>query len=440
MTTETADGAAMKTMGGFPYFEVQFTKDGAVHDADPVTALREFAEQGKASDLVVLAHGWNNDMNEARDLFGRFLASVRAVLDKGLVPADANRSFAVMAVLWPSKRFADEELIPSGAARLGSVVSTAFVQSQLDRFEEALQAPEKRPTLLCARALIPALANSPKAQEEFANLIRSVLPATAVDTEDASSDFFSLSGRELMDRLSKPAMVRPAAMARGEAAAADRGQIFSGILSATRNLLNYSTYYLMKERAATVGRAGVSGVLRQLKAVRPDLRIHLVGHSFGARLVTAAADGPPGPSLVFDTLTLLQAAFSHNGFGDKFDGIRDGAFRGVVTQHKVSGPILITHSVHDSAVSTLYPLASRIAGQDAARLGDENDRFGGMGRNGAQHTPERVVGTLQGVTGTYVFEPGKVYNLNADGVIREHSDICHDEVAFALLNGVAWPG
>ena len=50
----------------------------------------------------------------------------------------------------------------------------------------------------------------------------------------------------------------------------------------------------MKDRAGDVGRGGVNGVLRDMKKVRPDLRLHLVGHSFGGRLVTAAADGPAG--------------------------------------------------------------------------------------------------------------------------------------------------
>ena len=77
----------------------------------------------------------------------------------------------------------------------------------------------------------------------------------------------------------------------------------------------------------------------------------------------------------------------------------------------------MTHSRNDRAVGVAYPLASRIAGQDAAGLGDENDQFGGLGRNGAQHTPERVVGTLQPVGSSYTFEPGKIYNLNADAII-----------------------
>jgi ribosomal protein L12E/L44/L45/RPP1/RPP2 len=441
----------MQTVSGFPYFEVEFTKDGAVSDPAQVAALHDCVVQSGPSDLLVISHGWNNDMADARDLYARFLACVRAVLDQGAIPAVAARSFAVMAVLWPSKKFADEELIPSGAAALGSAVSIAFVQQQLDRLEQALQSPDKSPTLVRARALVPALENSPAAQQEFADLIRSVLPATAAEVDDASTDFFARSGKDLMDRLAKPTMVGGGAPVAGGAAAipagwpaaaaggaAGLGETFSGILSAARNLLNYSTYYLMKERAGTVGSRGVNGVLRQLKAAQPSLRVHLAGHSFGGRLVTSVADGPSGQSpLAFDTLTLLQAAFSHNGFAAKFDGTRDGGFRAVVTEHKIRGPILITHSTHDRAVGVAYPLASRVAGQDAAALGDENDRFGGMGRNGAQHTPERVVGALQPVSTPYAFAPGKVFNLNADSLINEHSDICHNEVAFALLTAVA---
>jgi len=437
----------MQTVSRFPYFEIEFTKDGAAADAAQVAALHDFVVQSGTTDLLVISHGWNNDMADARDLYARFLACVRAVLDQGLVPAAATRSFAVMAVLWPSKKFADEELIPSGAAALGSAVSIAFVQQQLDRLDRALQAPDKSPTLARARTLVPALENSPKAQEEFANLIRSLLPQTDAQAEDASTDFFNRNGKELMDRLAKPTSTTVRAAAGGGAAAipampiggaAGLGETFSGILSAARNLLNYSTYYLMKERAGTVGRRGVNGVLRQLKAARPPLHLHLVGHSFGGRLVTAATDGPAGENaLGIDTLTLLQAAFSHNGFASKYDGTNDGGFRAVVTGHKVRGPILVTHSVQDRAVGVAYPLASRVSGQDAAALGDENDRFGGIGRNGAQHTPERVVGTLQPTTMPYAFQPGKVFNLNADSIIAEHSDICHNEVAFALLTAIA---
>lgn len=441
----------MSTVSGFPYFEVEFNADGGVHDAADLSDLQEVVGAGRATDLIVISHGWNNDMEEARALYSVIFKNFREVLDSHVVRGAADRTYAVLAVLWPSKKFADEELIPGAAATLGSVVTMAFVERQLDRLQEALQAPEKTAMLGKARALIPALSSSTRSQEEFADLVRSVLPATDADAEDGSGDFFAQDGRALMARLAGPTPVGAPSEATDGAAAVSaaspagaRGgapgldQVFSGPLSAARNLLNYSTYYLMKERAATVGRRGLNGILRQLRALRPGLRLHLIGHSFGARVVTAAADGPAGQAPVaVDSLALLQAAFSHNSFAVKFDGSRDGGFRSVVSGEKVRGPILITHTVNDRAVGVAYPLASRLAGQDASRLGDATDRFGALGRNGAQHTPERVPGTLLPVGGTYRFERARIYNLHADQVIRDHSDIAHPEVAFAVLTAVA---
>jgi hypothetical protein len=436
----------MNTVSGFPYFEVQFTRDGKVFDPAEEAALCEYLGAPNATDLIVISHGWNNTLADARALYAQFLKCLRTVVDANAVPGLKGRSLAVLAILWPSMKFADDGLVAGGAAAIGSLVTTAVVNKQIDALEAAIKTPAAGKALKQARALVPSLENDAKAREKFADLIRSVLPAKNAEVEDASKAFFARKGGELMDRLSKPLALPAAPSSRGGAAsigvatggAAGIGDAFSGVLAGARNLLNYTTYYLMKDRAGVVGRGGVNGVLRDVKKLRPDLRLHLVGHSFGGRLVTAAADGPDGKPLVsIDTMTLLQAAFSHNGFAVKFDGTHDGSFRAVVASHKVRGPILITHSKFDTAVGREYPLASRVAGQDAAELGDANDRFGGMGSNGAQHTPEASEGPLSAVGGPYTFAAGKVYNLNADAIIKEHSDICHDEVAYAVLKGIA---
>jgi len=47
--------------------------------------------------------------------------------------------------------------------------------------------------------------------------------------------------------------------------AASFGDFFSGIKAAAWRLLNYATYYQMKERAGTVGKA-VNGVLGSVRA------------------------------------------------------------------------------------------------------------------------------------------------------------------------------
>jgi hypothetical protein len=139
------------------------------------------------------------------------------------------------------------------------------------------------------------------------------------------------------------------------------------------------------------------------------------------------------------TVTLLQAAFSHNGLAAAFDGTHDGGYRTVLGDKRVSGPILITHTKNDKAVGIAYPLASRIARDVASALGDENDPYGGLGRNGAQHTPEAkgLEGPLKAVGEAYNFELHRVFNLRADRFIKDHGDVTGHEVTYAFLNGLA---
>ncbi len=180
-----------------------------------------------------------------------------------------------------------------------------------------------------------------------------------------------------------------------------------------------ASYYLMKERAGEIG-AAFAIDLSRIARYLPNTRIHLAGHSFGARLVTSAvhATGSDEQAPFVQSLSLIQAAFS------QFSLAPEGAFRDVLARRLVRGPILITHSKHDSAVGQAYPIASRLKGQNASSLGDASDPFGGLGRNGAQHlTPAECIhlnlGDLQSLR-AYLNHP--VVNLNADRVILGHSD------------------
>ncbi|MGH6898208.1 MAG: hypothetical protein ACREJ5_16945 [Geminicoccaceae bacterium] len=441
----------MAELAGFPYFEVQFTKQGEPFDHRETAAVLDAVRGGTIDELFAMSHGWNNDISEARSLYRGFFKEVRRALDAGRAPRLAGRRIAALGVLWPSKRFADEDLIPGGGASLGGGIGDRAVQRQLDDLKGTFDQPDEA-VLEQAKQLVPDLERSPQAQREFVNLIRSVLPRPGDPTDDASDLFFNLPGDEVLRLLEPPilpgggpggggggalgiGLMEGAAPAGGAAGIAD---FFSGITAAARRLLNYATYYQMKERAGKIGVRGLHVLLRKIKSANPDLGVHLVGHSFGGRLVTAAALGPPeSPSVAPASMILLQAAFSHNGFALDFDGERDGFFRQVVEKGKVAGPILITHTVNDRAVGIAYPIASRIARQDASDLGDEDDVYGGMGRNGALHTPEAEAGELLAVGGPYAFVPGKVYNLRSDAFISGHSDVTGPAVVHAVLSAVS---
>jgi pimeloyl-ACP methyl ester carboxylesterase len=369
-----------------------------------------------------------------------------------------TRKFGALAVLWPSKKFTDEELIPSGDAasaepeELDSVLQEQLEKLKVDPVRLGDKTPadaEERAALERAQAQVATLEENEDAQRKFVEAIRSILPRTAAHPDDGSDEFFTRDAVELLNDLSRAVVAPPPAGQGGGALSLDEeagtvaGQaagildLGSGIKAGARRLLNFTTYYKMKERAGVVGKTGVADTLRQIHQHHPQITVHLIGHSFGGRLVTAVADAL-GPQFKVNSLTLLQTAYSHNGLAERFDGEHDGFFRHVVSEKKVSGPILITHTKNDKAVGIAYPLASRISRDNAAALfGDANDPYGGMGRNGAQHTDvDAAEQVLRAIGSPYHLHSGTIYNLNADEFIQGHNDICKEEVAHVVLSAI----
>jgi pimeloyl-ACP methyl ester carboxylesterase len=207
--------------------------------------------------------------------------------------------------------------------------------------------------------------------------------------------------------------------------------VLSGFNAAALNVLNFSTYFEMKDRAGSVGKSGVARLVDQLAAAVQ--KIHLIGHSFGGRVVAAAAASSTTDRIA--SLSLLQTAFSHSGFSKRSNGF----FRTVVDRKRVHGPILVTHTPNDKAVGIAYPLASRINGDKAAAFGDKDDVFGGLGRNGAQQMPngETIAGTLAPAGADYAFEPGKFFNLEASEFIKDHNNVTGREVANAIRRSIS---
>jgi hypothetical protein len=215
-------------------------------------------------------------------------------------------------------------------------------------------------------------------------------------------------------------------------------RLLRGPRAGALRLLNFVTYYQMKKRAGSIGENAVYPLLRRVKAAQPKLKLHLIGHSFGGRLVAATARGSDGePAIPVSSMTLLQAAFSHNGFAENFHKDKDGYFRTVLEDQRVTGPIAVTHTDNDKAVGLAYPLAQKLNRDDASGFGGPDDRFGGIGRNGAQHTPEADAGKLLEVGGAYAFKAGRVSNLKADAFVSNHGDVAGPQVAHAAVCVIA---
>jgi pimeloyl-ACP methyl ester carboxylesterase len=420
------------------------------------------------TDVFVISHGWNNDKAEASALYQELVSNIASEL-----PGfdTAGRKFAIVGIFWPSVKFnfkiaaqGSEGAGPTAAARgSGSdpaseaEVSQRLLELQqylsMDRLPETTAVsqppdPEVEKKVASASALVPQL-HQTTARDEFVAHIRSLVSNKAANEEDGSSAFFTIKkGDELMKKLlideddlaedlhpgggATAISTGSTGTAQPTGGAASVVGFFKGFAGSALNLINYTTYYEMKTRAGTVGKNGVAPLVDELATGVPPRNIHLIGHSFGGRVVAAAAVDSKTDKI--KSLTLLQAAFSHNGFSQK------GFFRGVVENGRVHGPIVITYTKNDDAVGRAYPIASRLSGDTTAALGDKNDEYGGMGRNGAQKMTAKELDAkevlLREADEAYTFGR-RIFNLEADKFIKNHGDVRGKQVANAVLSAVA---
>ncbi len=175
-----------------------------------------------------------------------------------------------------------------------------------------------------------------------------------------------------------------------------------------RNLLNFATYYQMKERAGTVGREGLNPLLREHPDAAPDLKLHLVGHSFGGRLVTAAAAGRDDqPAVKPETLVAAAGRLLAQRLRPATSTApATASSAGSSRTQMVAGPIVITYTQNDRAVGLAYPIGLAARRPGRGRLGDKNDLLRRHRAQRRQKTPEAVDGTLLAAGGAYAFEAG----------------------------------
>lgn len=404
----------------YPYAEIEFEKDGSIHDLAQVRAAVDMVRDSGATDVLVLSHGWNNNMPAARALYSTLIDNMDDVRPQ--VPAAAGRTFAVIGILWPAIQWADE--IAGGGAGVADPAAALAAQIT-DRVDDDAAAE--------LAALVEDLDTSAAARARYLEILRGLLPTEGADGDDPPPEAFTQGDVETVFELARSSGGLTGAPAAVGGAA---GFSLGGFLAAARNLLNVTTYYTMKARAGTVGTRGVAQVLDAVAEDVPTVRIHLVGHSFGARALTSAALVTRAP---IHSLSLLQGAYSHYGMAQNWDGRgTDGIFRAVPA--RLGGPLIVTHTKNDKAVGLAYAIASRLARQAGAGLGDSSDVYGGIGRNGALKTPEALpADTLRDVGTAYVFAPRRVSNLKADDFISGHGDVAGRQVAYAVLTAATTP-
>lgn len=433
-------------LAGFPFWTIAFNDGGQPENAQAVDTFVAEAKAQGLTDLFIFSHGWNNDHAAARTLYTGFYGEVAKLMADPNTPKKRQAVIGVAGVYWPSIKWPDNDGDPMAAPAAASMggagdnaLATELKKVFLDPKQQTLvdemtamldERPESEDDLKRFKEKLSALVAGGGAQSAPADALEQ--QGMQVDDDAWKEVFESLASQESGGD--------DAGMGGGAAAfGIDFGRLWNGAKAALRT----ATYWQMKKRAGAVGRNGLGPLLGRLQAAIPDIKIHLLGHSFGARLVSYSLSGLPdsvasGKSPV-KSLFLLQGAFSHFAFADKlpFDANRKGDLAGMAK--RVDGPLVTTHSLKDAAVGTAYPLASLVNREDAAAADDATFRWGAMGHDGAQavNATEKPLGKPGTV---YPFQTGQWINLDGNQVIINggppsgaHSDIIHPHTAWAAL-------
>ncbi|HWI34762.1 MAG TPA: hypothetical protein VNS83_10660, partial [Lapillicoccus sp.] len=432
------------------YWELRFEADGtsAPGGADVATLVAQIRDSG-TQDLFVLSHGWGNSEEVADQLYRGMFGLLQA--SPG-VPAAAR----FLGVYWPSLWFpdppagVDRDLLASrGAAPPppgqadAAVSGKAIAASLADGFSGSDRDDITRMGRLVDAGLKGVAAGEPQEVqqerlEEFHALLGKVFatPRTSGASEDAGETALFATD-DPRDAYGKLSAVMGSAPPEGDVQGI--GDFFGRVWNGAKDALRVGSYFQMKSRAGDIGRDGLGSFLVALRNAAPGVRVHLIGHSFGARLVAFSLAGIASPDQSpVASLTLVQGAFSHWSFSD---GSSDLGIQGALAgfQNRVQGPLCATFTSADWAVGNWYPKASFLAQQDN-QDSEGASRWGGMGADGYRGVPARDLALP--LTGQEAFAPGEFHRIDANFVINDtsagpfagaHSDIQKPEVAALIV-------
>ncbi len=431
---------------GEPEWDLVFAADGGLGPGARQALLDGVTTEG-VTDLVLFSHGWNTSEKDARDHCAQLFPMIR----DAMVARSGFGALGLVGIYWPSLWFPDTAATAPHAsgstqAETGAVVDASAGTAALSGAEIAASladgfpdAGERQTVEEIGKLIDDGLAGASTATDEdkkqqllaIRNRIRSLVPPAPDDgqVEDQGETALLLAPDPKAAYLATAAKfgsVAPGSSTQG------LGDWFATALNGAKDALRVLSYNTMKARAGVIGRTGLGPLLADLHRGSPSLRVHLVGHSFGARLVSFALSGvgTPDQSPVA-SLTLVQGAFSHWSFAHAQDNPfgEAGALNAFVD--RVHGPLVATYTTFDWALGRWYPKASFLAQQDSES--SDAGRWDAIGADGFLAV-NPAVDTTADASGTTdrAFVAGTFCRVNAAAIINNtdgqafagaHSDI-----------------
>jgi hypothetical protein len=430
-----------------PWYIIPFDKRGNCKAPQTRAHLVEAVKNGSFTDLFLFSHGWNNDWETANGRYHDFIARYQGLRQRfGLAAGPAPYHPILVGIIWPSTDLVlpgekGPEMAGAGAGA-GDAPRDPAVGAEQDALAEIADDLSDRD----AARFYELVGRDRLGEDEALELARILAPlyARGVDTpEDGQVE--AHAPEELVE------LWRTAAVATGEAAApehgfADDGGVAPGAAGLgafdPRGAVRAFTVWKMKDRAGKVGTAGVGPLLADLLRASAAPRAHLVGHSYGAKVVLSALVAGTALPRKVDSVLLLQPAINGYCFASEIpDQTGTGGYRGALD--RVKQPILTTFSKHDSPLTRFFHLAVRrssdlgevkVAGPSPSRYG----ALGGFGPQGCstqecQEVPTKVPAAAE-PRDRYLFGAGapRIWALKGDAHIDGHGGIVNDATAWAL--------
>lgn len=393
---------------------------------------------GGYSDIYVFSHGWNNDWATATKRYESFINGfMKLRASQGMPTPDGYRPLLV-GIFWPSAVLVhDDENAPTIAAGGNPAVdlsveleqdAIAEIASELppenvEEFYALIQrdALDDEQLLRLAQLVQPVLAGG---QDEI-----SAAPPTAGDLVAAWKNM-TPSAQEAEEDPNDFGTVGPGGANVAPAAAG----WFDKLLDLPRNAIRGTTVWMMKDRAGVVGSMGVAPLLVDL-LTRSQARLHLLGHSFGAKVVLSALCAPANLPRKVHSALLLQPAVSHLCFAASLPGSAgSGGYRKALD--RVQRPILSTFSREDVPLTRTFHLAlvreSDLGELGIAAAGAPPSRFAALGGFGPRGAAEVLIDMALPPHSYQLEESKRLYGLRGDNTISGHGDISNLSTWWAL--------
>jgi hypothetical protein len=424
-----------------PFYVIPFDKKGRCEGPETRQHLIEAVQNGTFTDVFLFSHGWNNDWKTSIARYEDFLKGYMDLRRRHSLPVPAPYRPLMVGIFWPSTAlvFGEKEKGPSIAAAGDPAamdeavaeeraevreIAEQLPDADVERFyelvqkesltkEEALDLAGIAQRLMAAGGGDETPSEAPPSAEE----ILRVWKAAAPEPEPVSDEDFGTTG--------------------GGGAAGPQAAAGLGFLD-PRPAVRMFTVWQMKDRAGTVGAKGVGPLLRDLLA-KGQARVHLIGHSYGGKVVLSAISfGGDLPRKVRSIL-LLQPAVSHLSFAEKVPGTdRPGGYR--VALDRVESPVLSTFSDHDVPLTKVFHLAVRrdddLGEAKIAAAGEPPSKYAALGGFGPRKAGEKLI-EIRKHPNRYELDGGtRIYGLDGskDKVIAGHGEISNEATWWALYN------